>query len=184
MTGFAEWVAGYVDRLRHTTPEMGVVRVALALLGMLLVVVVDGWTAVPFDGYLLWVAGVLVVTTMLRPDGAAPGVLLGTAGLWWLAGSGGAETWQHVTVASLLAAVHVVAAQAGAAPSHATVSGQAGYVMFVGSGAYVVAAGALTLLVATVVAGGQRLASPAVAAVAAVALAVAAVASVLLGSRR
>ena len=40
MRDLAEYIGGLVDRFRHTSPEMGIVRVALLVASLLLVVVV------------------------------------------------------------------------------------------------------------------------------------------------
>lgn len=184
MRDLAEYLAGLVDRLRHTSAEMGLLRVALLVASLLVVVMVRGWTGGDVGGLLLWLVGVLIVLVMMRPDSPAAGVFLAVVGLWWLVGAGAAEPWQHVTVVALLAAIHILAAQAGAVPSHASLSPSASYTLLVGTGAYVVVAGLGALGIASLARGGAALGSPAFAVAGALFLGVAVVTGVLLGSRQ
>jgi hypothetical protein len=155
MRDVAEWTAGLIDRLRHTSPEMGLVRIALLVVSLMAVVMIRSWTGEDVAGVLLWLAAGLVAATMFRPDSFAPGALLATLGVWWLGSSSGAEPWQHVTIVVCFAGIHILAAHAGAAPSHASFTPGASFTMVVGAGAYVVVVGlAALLLIAAMTAGG------------------------------
>lgn len=183
MRDLAEYVGGLIDRLRHTSPEMGLLRVALLVTSLLAVVIVRSWTGQDLAGVVLWLAGVLVLGTLLRPDSPFPGVLLAVLGLWWVGASTGAAGWQHVTVVALLGAVHVLAAQAGSAPSHASLTPSASFTMLVGSGAYVVVVGLAALLVVAVTTVGAGYSSTQVAIAAGVLLLAGVIGGVLMASR-
>ncbi len=184
MTDLAEYVAGLIDRLRHTSPEMGLLRIALLVVSVLVIVLIRSWTGEDVGGVLLWLAALLVVATMLRPDSAAPGALLAVYGVWWLGAGSAAEPWQHVTVVILLAAIHILAAQAGAVPSHASLTPAASFTLLVGTGAYVVVVGFAALLVVAVTTAGTVVTSVPLVILACVLLAAALVGGVLVSSRQ
>lgn len=184
MRDVAEFLAGFVDRVRHMSPEMGLLRIALLAVCLLAVVIVRSWTGADVAGLLIWLAGLLVVATLLLPDSAAPGALLAVLGVWWLGGAPGAEAWQHVTVAAFLGAIHVIAAHTGSAPSHASFTPDGSFTMLVGAGAYVVVVALLALLVVAVTSAGSALGSVSMAIGAGLALAAAVTVGVLHASRQ
>ncbi len=183
MRDLAEYVAGSIDRLRHTSPELGILRVALLVTTGLMIVLVRSWTGEDVAGVLVWVAGTLALLMFLRPDSAAPSAFLAVTGVWWLGAGSRAEPWQHITVVVLVGAIHILAAQAGAVPSHASLTPSASFTLLVGSGAYVVVVGLAAVLLLAATSAGSALSSLGLVIVAVVLLAVAVVGGVLVASR-
>lgn len=112
-----EFVAGVIDHIRTVSLHQWLIKFAVAIPGVVLIVVCANVTGGVLAGAMPFVAAVLLACLLIWPESVASLAFIGISSIWWLLAWRG-SIWVTVLVAVLVGLLHLLAALA-TGPSHA-----------------------------------------------------------------
>lgn len=148
MRDLAELVAAWIYAIRITSAQQWTLRTIVLAAGVGAAALCALWFSTLVSSALFIVAVLMALSSVVRPDSAAPLGFVAVVAVSWLSGGANSQWWEWLVVAGLTGVFHLGVAFAAAAPSYATITGRAGLRMAGGLAGFLgvsVAAGAATI---------------------------------------